>query len=280
MKLAQKLAVNYLRAQLNLIAVVSKKRAVKKAFKIFSTPIYKSKKKAPPVFDRGEKISFVLEGLLIKGYRFNHPQENKVLIIHGYESSIKNFDRYISPFIRKGYEVIGFDAPAHGRSEGKRIVLPLYIKMLEEIEKQFGPINRFMGHSFGGLALAHLLEMQPTNHLLKAVFISPATETTTAINSFFRFLDLPDDLRPEFDKLILEKSGRLPSYFSVHRAIEHIEFPLLWIHDEEDGVTPLKDVEKTIKRKKPNLTFEITKGLGHSKIYRENKIVKQIVDFL
>ena len=62
MKLGQKLAVNYLRARLNLLAVVSKKRAAQRAFQIFCTPFYRSKKQAPPVFDKGEKMSILAEG--------------------------------------------------------------------------------------------------------------------------------------------------------------------------------------------------------------------------
>src|SRR6476469_5100433 len=50
MKLGQKLAVNYIRARLNLLAVISKKKAAEEAFNIFCTPFYRSKKEAPPVF--------------------------------------------------------------------------------------------------------------------------------------------------------------------------------------------------------------------------------------
>jgi hypothetical protein len=30
----------------------------------------------------------------------------------------------------------------------------------------------------------------------------------------------------------------------------------------------------------PNIEFVITKGLGHRRIYRENKVVRRIVEFL
>ena len=280
MKLAQKIAVNYLRARLNIMAVVSKERAAKKAFEIFSTPYYKSKKKYPAIFDRGEKIAFVLEGLSIKGFRFNHPRENKVLIIHGFESSIKNFERYINPLVKKGYEVIAFDAPAHGRSDGKRIILPMYIKMLQEICGRYGPIHRFMSHSFGGLALAHLLEALPHTNTTKAVLIAPAAETTSAIDSFFKFLDLGREIRIAFDQYIFDKSGVHPSYYSIRRAIRNVQAQILWIHDENDEITPLSDALNIKEENHPNIEFEITKGLGHRKIYRDNKVVKRIIDFL
>jgi len=66
-----------------------------------------------------------MNGIVIKGWRWNHPAERKVLILHGFESSAINFDRYVKPLIKKGYEVLAFDAPAHGRSGSKTITAPL-----------------------------------------------------------------------------------------------------------------------------------------------------------
>lgn len=280
MKLAQKLAVNYLRARLNILAVVSKRRAAKKAFEIFATPFRKSKKKTPPIFDRAEKISFELDGLEIRGYRFNHPQPTKVLIIHGFESTVKNFDRYISPLTRKGYEVVLFDAPAHGRSDGKRLTLPQYIHTLDEICRRYGPINRFLAHSFGGLALAHLLEKQQADASVRAVFIAPATETTSAIDSFFRFLDLSDEIRQPFEELILKIGGVPSSHYSIRRAVKHTNAEILWFHDENDEITPISDAMKVKDDQHTHIEFHITQGLGHRRIYRENKVVKKIVEFL
>lgn len=202
------------------------------------------------------------------------------MIIHGFESSVKNFDRYIVPLMRKGYEVLAFDGPAHGRSSGKRVTMPAYKSMLEAVIRHFGPVNSFIAHSFGGLALAHLLEALPHDAGTKAVFIAPATETVTAIDSFFRFLDLNDEIRREFDQLIVEKSGVAPEHFSVRRALKQVKATLLWIHDDTDEITPLKDALAVKADGHPNIHFEITHGLGHRKIYRDNKVVKQIIDFL
>lgn len=280
MKLAQKIAVNYFRAKLNIIAVVSKKRAARKAFDMFCTPYRKPKKKIARIFDKAEKISLITNDTVVRGYRFNHPQENKLLIIHGFESSIRNFDRYISPFVKKGYEVVGFDAPAHGRSDGKRITLPQYIQMLEVVNKKYGPFNRFLAHSFGGLALAHLLEKIPGEVETKSVLIAPATETTTAIETFLRFLDLNEEVEKEFHKYIYKKSGVAPSYYSVNRALQSVKSSILWFHDEEDELTPLSDALRVKDQGLPNIEFEISKGFGHRKIYRENKVVNRILDFL
>ncbi len=101
MKLSQRLALRYIRTKFKLLAAISKKKAAEKAFELFCTPQSRNKKKLPKVFEETEKLQFELEGNIIRGWRFNNPAERKVLIIHGFESSVINFDRYIKPLLKK-----------------------------------------------------------------------------------------------------------------------------------------------------------------------------------
>ncbi|HVE61124.1 MAG TPA: hypothetical protein VNA26_04850, partial [Chitinophagaceae bacterium] len=64
-------------------------------------------------------MNFEFDKYRIQGYCWNGNSEKKILILHGFESSIVNFDRYVKPLINLGYCVMGFDAPAHGKSSGK-----------------------------------------------------------------------------------------------------------------------------------------------------------------
>jgi pimeloyl-ACP methyl ester carboxylesterase len=280
MKLGQKIAINYIRAKLNILGLVSKEKAAAKALDIFCTPFRRSKKKKPPVFDKAEKLHFNLDDIEVRGHRWNHPQEKKLLIVHGFESTSFNFDRYVVPFIKKGYEVLAFDAPAHGISGGKRITLPLYVSMLKKVNEKYGPIQSFLAHSFGGLAVAHFLESWPHDANSKAVLLAPATETASAIDSFFKFLHLNDDLRKEFDELIFKKSSMRAEELSIRRAVHNIKAKILWLHDEDDELTPIGDALKVKDDNHQHIEFVITKGLGHRRLYRENKVVKQVIEFL
>lgn len=280
MKLGQKIAINYIRAKLNILALVSKEKAAAKALDIFCTPFRRSKKKKPPVFEKAEKLHFNLDDIEIRGHRWNHPQGRKLLIVHGFESTTFNFDRYVIPFIKKGYEVLAFDAPAHGISGGKRITLPLYVSMLKKVNEKYGPIQSFMAHSFGGLAVAHFLETYPHDENVRAALLAPATETASAIDSFFKFLHLNNDMRKEFDELIFKKSSMRAEELSIRRAVHNIKARILWFHDEEDELTPIGDALKVKNDNHQHIEFVITKGLGHRRLYRENKVVKQVVEFL
>jgi hypothetical protein len=110
--------------------------------------------------------------------------------------------------------------------------------------------------------------------------IAPATETTSAVNSFFNYLKLDASLRPEFDNVISQKSGRSPEWFSITRAAKHIKASVLWAHDKDDVMTPFADIENVMNAQYPNFQFLITEGLGHRRIYRDNKISKAVLEFL
>ncbi len=280
MKFAQKLVVNYFRAKLNLISVVSKKRAAASAFKLFCTPLRKQNIKTPKLFEKGEKLEFTLDGETIRGLRWNHPSSKKALIVHGFESSSKNFDRYVAALLKKGYEVLIFDAPAHGFSSGKRITLPLYIATIAKINELYGPVDAYIGHSFGGLVVSHYLETIADNSSIKVVFIAPATEMATSMDTFFSFLHLNGAVRKEFDQLIYNRSGFWPSHYSMRRAMHGVQSDVLWFHDEDDLLTPIGDALKVRDDAHPNIRFSISRGLGHRRIYRDNKIFKETIDFL
>ncbi|MBL7710265.1 MAG: alpha/beta fold hydrolase [Chitinophagaceae bacterium] len=280
MKLAQKIAVSYFRTKFKLLTVVSSTKAAEKAFGLFCTPQRRNKKPPPKIFEQAEKLTFKLDGITIHGWRWNHPAERKVLILHGFESSATSFDRYVKPLVKKGYEVLAFDAPAHGKSGSKQITAPLYAKTIIEINQRYGPVQSFMAHSFGGLAVSLALEEIHHTSDSRLVLIAPATETTTAINTFFHFLKLDDSLRPEFEKIIIKAGGLPSSWYSIRRAMKLIRAKVLWLHDEDDEITPLADAYKVKEENYPNIQFVITKGLGHRRIYRDNKVSKAIVDFL
>jgi pimeloyl-ACP methyl ester carboxylesterase len=280
MKLSQRLAISYIRTKFKLLSSISKKKAAEKAFELFCTPQQRNKKPLPKIFEEAEKLQFKLDGVLINGWRWNHPAERKLLIIHGYESSVVNFDRYVKPFIKKGYEVLAFDGPAHGRSGGKKITAPAYKEMIKAIHKKYGPVQSFMAHSFGGLAVS--LALEEINHTAdyKLVLIAPAAETTTALDNFCHFLKLDAGVRMELEKIIIKKSGVSSDWFSIKRAMKHIRAKVLWLQDEDDAITPMSDVLKVKEQNYPHIEFVITKGLGHRRIYRDNKVTRSIVEFL
>jgi pimeloyl-ACP methyl ester carboxylesterase len=279
MKLSQRLAIGYVQTKFKLLSLLSKKKTAEKAMEIFGTPFLKSVRKAP--IKNAETIHFHLNNKKVNGYRWNHPQTHKVLILHGFGSAAHKFEDYAILLAEKGFEVLAFDAPAHGESEGSTTNAIEYCEMIKKVMEQFGPIHSFLGHSFGGISLSLALEEIPHDELTRVVFIAPATETTTAVNGAFNMLKLKNEsVRNEFEKLVLKVSGKKIAWFSMRRAMHNIKASVLWIHDEDDDITPWADALMVKEDDHPNIQFVLTKGLGHQKIYHDSGIKNRVVDFI
>ncbi len=279
MKLSQKIAITYVQTKFKVLTAVSKKKAAEKAFEVFGTPFLKSVRKGP--LKNTEEILIVLNNKKVAGYRWNHPQPKKALILHGFGSAAHKFEDYATLLVEEGYEILAFDAPAHGDSEGITTNAIEYCAMIEKVIEELGPIDSFIAHSFGGIALSLALEKLPHDKNTKVVFIAPATETTSAVDGAFSMLKIKNaEVRNEFEKIVVALSGKNTEWFSIRRAMNNINASVLWIHDEDDDITPWTDAEKVQRDNRANIKFILTKGLGHRKIYHDKAVKDRVVQFL
>ncbi len=281
MNVQKKLALAYLRTKLNLLSVISKRKAGKEAFRLFCTPLYRYNGKEAEIFKNAEKLEFALGNGIVRGYRCNAPQQKKVLLLHGFSSTCHKFDRYAVALIKQGYEVLAFDAPAHGASTGTTVNAVEYSEMIKQVYEAYGPIDAYVAHSFGGIAVSLALEELPHTADTRVVLIAPATETTSAIAGAFAVLGITSKhIRQSMNDVIFSISGKQPEWFSVRRAMKNIRASVLWIHDEQDDVTPLADALKVKEESPQHIRFMITTGLGHQKIYRDAAVRNEILRFL
>lgn len=282
MKLAQRIAIGYYKTKIKGTALLSMQKAAEQTYRLFCTPYSgKPKRAVPPNFNHAEALSVQLDGLTVRGWRWKAKEANarKVLVAHGFDSCSYKFDKHIQRFHQQGFEVLAFDAPAHGISDGKIVNALIYKNAMLLIEEKYGPLYAIMGHSFGGLAASLAAEQIGT--LKKLVVIAPATETISAVNSFFKAVPLGNAIRAEVEKYIVNIAQKPLSFFSVTRAVQNLpNTNILWLHDKEDAICSFADVQPAIDLHLPNLQFHITKGLGHNKIYRDEKVSKAIADFL
>ena len=280
MKLGERIAIGYYRTKFRILSTVSKKKTAEIALDLFSTPQFRYKRIFPKVFDEAEKLVLSFHGETVYGYRWNKGGNKRALIAHGFNSSVATFGHFVKPLIQKGYEVLAFDAPAHGRSTGTKINAAVYKDFIITINEKYGPVHSLMGHSFGGLAISLAMEDIPHDDSFRVVLVAPATEAKTAIDFFFSFMKLNGQVRKEFDNYIFELKNRPPEWYSVSRAVKNLKAKILWVHDEEDRITPWQDAKKVKEENQPNIEFVVTKGLGHRGIYRDAKVAKMIIDFL
>ena len=278
----QKLALGYYKTKLNLINSLSTRWAAAEAFDVFTKPYPVKPKPDPPIWATAQKLFVETPFGRLAGYSWQpaKPNGQKFLIVHGFAGNTRSFQAYIKPLLSKGYEVFAYDAPAHGKSGGKRLNASMYMQVLEIIVAHHGGFHAYLGHSLGGLAIMLALHHHQQPMIPKIVLIAPATESTTAADNFFDFLRLPAKLRKAFEMRV-EKIGGVPlQWYSIGRVLHEVKGDILWLHDEEDFVTPIGDVYPLMDPHPKHVHFHFTKGLGHSRIYHDSKIKKLILNFV
>jgi pimeloyl-ACP methyl ester carboxylesterase len=279
MKLAQRMAIGYYKTKINTLSIVSKRRAAKIAFQLFCKPYSKVRLPQPASFAHASNFSFKSDGLTLYGWHWKAAKSNHqtILIAHGLNSSSYKFEKYIILLQKAGFDVVAFDAPAHGISEGKYIHSLAYKNAIIAVNHLFGQLHGIMAHSLGALAASLAAEALP--HLQKLVLIAPATESTRALNNFVQMMSVKPKTHQAIERLIVQISQQPIAWFSVSRAVKNFTIPTLWLHDLEDPICPFEDVQPVIDAHLSHIDFFITKGQGHSNIYRDASSVKKILSF-
>jgi pimeloyl-ACP methyl ester carboxylesterase len=279
--LNQRIIVQFYKTKIKALQKLSPQAAGRAAFRLFCTPGKVKNTQAPPFFHHAEKLVFEFKKISVKGYCWRAKNElaQKVLICHGFQSRAYKFEKYAQLLHQAGFEVLAFDAPAHGDSSGKQFNAYDYSLLIHDIENNYGPIYAVIAHSFGGLAAS--LAFENINHTLKKlILIAPATETKTAIDQFFHIFHMSGDLREYVDDLVVQLSDKPVNWFSVNRALLQVQCPVLWIHDEHDAQCPYQDTQPTRNLNSKNIQFITTQHLGHNKIYHDEVVQSKVVKFI
>lgn len=282
MKLLQKIAKGYYRARFRTLGSVSPRIAAEAAFQLFCTPYSgKPKREMPPVFQQGTPVSLTFQQLTIRGFEWlpqGMPATHTLLICHGFDSFSYRFEDYVTRFLQLGYRVLAFDAPGHGISDGKKLNIVEYKQIILDIIHRFGPVNGILSHSIGALAVALAAEelQQPD---LKLTLIAPASELSRAVHQFNHIFQLSPATHAAFVTRLEAAGGHPVQWFSVNRIVQHLQQPVMWLHDTEDKICPFADTADTRLKHLPHVTFVQTTGWGHSQIYREQSVQQQIADF-
>ena len=271
-----------MRAQLNILSLVSLRKTAVKALRVFVRPEGRRKRKLSALFEAGEALSFRLNGHSVRGRRWKPSLEvgRRVLIAHGFGASSAAFEPYVSALLKKGCEVVAFDAPGHGRSGGKRLFITDYVRMLTQIEQSYGPFQSWLGHSLGGLALALSLEDSVSDGRSRLALVAPAPELAAAVEEWAGMMQLPAAVVREIDEYVRVTSGHPLAWYGLRRAIGSIGAEILYVQDEGDAVVA-PDTARVIEGDgHRNIQFLFTTGLGHRKVYKDPDVMERIVDFL
>lgn len=258
---------------------LSPKLATDFAIKLFTTPIKHKLPKREEPMEQNTKQTFVHIPKIDKKIRvFEYGDgPRKALLVHGWSGRGTQLVSIADALIKQGYTVISFDAPAHGKSEGKVSYMTMFIESILELEKIYGGFEVAVGHSLGGMSVMNSLKRGLT--LQKAVIVGSGDIVHDIFQEFITKLGLKpemiDRMKQKFEKRFKDKL----SNYDVFEAAKNIDIPVFVIHDTQDQDVPVTCAYHIHKHLK-NGKLLITEGLGHRKILGDKTVVQEIVSFV
>lgn len=246
---------------------------------LFFTPLrYKATEKERKAETFSEKFSVTAAGKKIQCYRWGN-SDKSVVVVHGWAGRATQFRRFVKPFIKAGYQVIGFDGPAHGQSEGKRTTIVEFEETLKKVYEKIGVPEAIIAHSFGGGAV--LFAAKNSLPVKKIINIASPTIGDKIIDTYLKAIGGSEKTKVFFKKFIQQKYGKPFDEFTASHIIKEINQPieLLLVHDEDDKEVSLEHPLELIHQY-PSARLHKTKGLGHTRILKDNQVIQKIVTFV
>ncbi|BDU26560.1 alpha/beta hydrolase [Flavobacterium sp. GSB-24] len=262
-----------------ICAFISKKLVTKFAARIFTTPVKHKVPKREFEMDRKsiqKTINIPAIDKSVVTYEYGK-SEHKILLVHGWSGRGTQLFKIADELLQNGYSTISFDAPAHGKSEGKTTIMSEFIASILEIEKQFGPFEIAIGHSLGGMSVLNAIK--DGLKVNKAVIIGSGDMVQDILDEFIFKLGLKKEIGDDLRDLFEEKYKVKMDDFSAYRAAQKVKIPVLVIHDNDDPEVPVKagiHIHQNLEQGR----LYLTDGLGHRKILGNHNVIKKTLEFI
>ncbi|MEO5600668.1 MAG: alpha/beta hydrolase [Cyclobacteriaceae bacterium] len=246
--------------------------------KIFFTPLnYKVPARETELERDAERFSVEAVGKKIQCYSWgNGPL---ILLVHGWAGRATQFRKIIHALVAENFQVVGFDGPAHGHSEGRSTNIQEFEHALKVIYLKVGVPHGIIAHSFGGGAVLYAA----MNGLVVKKLINIATPVIgdEIVQTYLKTIHGSPATAVFFKSYILQKYGKPFDQFTGLHFIRNIkqDMALLLVHDENDQEVSIDHAHELIKIY-PRAALLKTKGLGHTRILKDEGIIKKCVAFM
>ena len=201
-----------------------------------------------------------------------------VLLVHGWSGRAAQFSEFVTPLTRAGLRVVGFDAPAHGRSSGSATSLPEISAAIRRLSDAYGPLHAVIAHSFGVACTLHALHQGL--RVNRIVGISPPATIEHLFRVFSERLGLRAAAQAGARRLFEARFGAdVWTAFAPIELAPRVAAPALIVHDRGDREIPWRD-GAALAEAWPDAEFKLTDGLGHRRLLSDTDVIKAALTFL
>ena len=197
----------------------------------------------------------------------------RVLLIHGWGGRAAQFFALIPRLVDAGFEVIAFDAPAHGASSGSFASGPAFARTARVIAD--GSVYGIVAHSLGAAGSAIALAQGLTAE--RVVFLAPAAFIELLLEEFICLRQIAEPLATQLRQRFAARYST--EIVSVPLMARQFRTPVLIFHDPEDRDLPFSH-GKAIAAAWPGAELVAAARAGHWRIMRDQAVIERTIAFL
>jgi pimeloyl-ACP methyl ester carboxylesterase len=223
-----------------------------------------------------EPVSFRVEGRRVAGYAAGDGPV--VVLVHGWGERGASLGAFVGPLVESGFRVVGVDLPGHGESEGGQSDGFQIAAAIREVCEQIGDVAAVVAHSMG--ATTSMYAASDGLEVDALVLLAPSPRLDNALVTFGRIFRLSDRALRGLKARIERKYGRgVWGVFSGPRIASNLRIPGLIVHDCDDPQVSVDDA-RGLHRAWAGSQLVTTEGLGHARILRDPRVIKEVTTFL
>ena len=272
------LAIRFIRWALPRLEMIAPNAAHNWFVKLFfSPPRYTIPQAEREVLQQAQRSKLYIADVPVEVYTWGSGPV--VLLVHGWAGRASQFRNFVPYLTDRGYQVVAFDAPAHGNSKGKRTNIFQFRDVILQLEKRTGDFHAVVAHSIGGAAaIFALAEGIKTQTVITIATHSICDEI---IHEFA--LRINGSLKAE-EKLkahILKTFQRPFHELMASHFAQQLDQTIDWliIHDEHDKEASIQNAQRLYEAY-PRATVKITSALGHTRILRDEEVIASCLNFM
>ena len=200
-----------------------------------------------------------------------------VLLVHGWSGRGSQMAFIAKALAGQGFKVITFDAFAHGESPGKQTTMLEFVEIIKHISKSYPEFEAIVGHSIGAVSAAKAIKQGVKSKRL--VTIGAPANAHYIVEAFSIMINGSDKVKNYLQTFLEKYTNKNLSDFSLAKISSELTIPGLIIHDAKDHDVLLSQAQ-LVEESWSKARLLSTKGLGHTRILRDEKVIKHILKFI
>ncbi|MEL6697245.1 MAG: alpha/beta hydrolase [Bacteroidota bacterium] len=199
-------------------------------------------------------------------YEWGRVGDPVVFLVHGWEGQAGNFGGMVDLLVDKGWHVIAFDGPSHGKSSRGNTSMFDFGQFVAEMMRQHLP-RVIISHSFGSVTTAFALRENPNISIDQWIMVTTPHNFKDRVKQIRDYLGISDQTLHLLTQKIEESTGESLNQLNMDAfgaSLANVE-QILIVHSKDDKIIPIEWARRTQRAIAGAEMIELDQ-LGHYRI--------------